>query len=76
MEEVERTNMVIVHSSQQTEFAPYNLYTMEIDRRNRNCYNCRRFGHLVRNYKNKRIGGRIGKDRRLEYRNKNNKQNR
>jgi len=40
---------------------------MNIDRGNRNCYNCERFGYLVRNYRNRRIKGRIGKGKRLEY---------
>jgi len=30
-------------------------------------YNCRRVEHLARNYKNRGIGNRIGKRRRLEY---------
>jgi len=41
---------------------------MKVDRNNRNCYSCGGFGHLARNYKNKRIENRIGEERRLEYR--------
>jgi len=40
---------------------------MNMDQENRNCYNCRGFGHLARNYRNRRTGGRIGKGRKLEY---------
>jgi len=50
------------------EFAPHNPYAMDIDRGNRNCYNCGEFGYLARNYRNRKIGGRIRKGRRLEYR--------
>ena len=50
---------------------------MEIDYGNRNCYNCRGFGHMVKHYRNWEIGNRIGKGRKLEYReNRNNKQQR
>jgi len=40
---------------------------MNVDRGNLNCYNYRGFGHLVRNYRNKKIGNRIGEGRRLKY---------
>ena len=40
---------------------------MDIDKRHRNCYNCEVFGYLARNCRNRRIGDRIGKGRRLEY---------
>ena len=49
---------------------------MEVDRENRNYYNCGDFGHIVRNYRNRRTGERIGEDRRLEYKNGNNRQRR
>jgi len=32
----------------------HNLYTVDVDRE-RNCYSCGGFGHLVRNYKNQKI---------------------
>jgi len=49
---------------------------MNMDRNNRNCYNCERFGHLARNCRNSGMRNRIGEDRRLEYGNKNNRQRR
>jgi len=49
MEGVERTNTVMVYPTQQIVFVPYNLYAMNIDRGNRNCYSCEGFGHLVWN---------------------------
>ena len=63
--------MVMVHPNQQTEFVLYNPYAINIDRGNKNCYNYRRFECLVRNCRVRGIGGKIGKERRLEYRNKN-----
>ena len=45
---------------------------MEVDHRNRNCYNCGGFRYLARNYRNRGTGGRIRKGRRLEYGNRNN----
>ena len=46
-------------------------YTIEMDRR-RNCYSCRGFGHLARNYKNR---GKIGQEKKIEYGdNSNNRQ--
>ena len=66
MERVERTNKVIVCLNQQAGFVPQqDLYTMEVDQENRNCYNCRGFGHLARNCKNKETGDKIEKSRRL-----------
>ena len=38
-----------------------------MDWENRNCYNCRGFGHLARNCRNRGIGNRIGEKRRLKY---------
>ena len=41
---------------------------MDMDRReNRNCYSYGDFGHLARNYRNRRTKNRIGEGRRLEY---------
>ena len=47
IEGVEKKNAVIACLNQQTVFAPQNPYAMDINKGNRNCYNCREFGHLV-----------------------------
>jgi len=47
---------------------------MKIDCGNRNCYNCRGFGHLARDCRSREIKGRIGKGRRLECKDRNNGQ--
>ena len=80
MEEVERINAAIVYLIQQARFVPQNPYTIDIDRGNRNCYNCKSFGHWARNCRNRGIRDRIGKDKRLKYRGnvqetENNRQN-
>jgi len=63
-------NIVIVCPNQRARLAQHNLYIIDIDRENRNCYSCGRFGHLARNYRNRGIGNRIGEGRKLEYENK------
>ena len=70
MEEVERTNAKMVYPNQRAGFAQYNPYAMDMDYRNWNCYNCGGFGYLARNCRNKGTENRIGKGRRLEYREK------
>ena len=67
MKGVERTNTVIVYPSQRAGFTQCNPYAMAVDRWNRNCYNCGRFGHLARNYRNRGIENRSRERRRLEY---------
>ena len=67
MEGVKRTNAVITCSNQRAEFVPCNPYAIDVDRGNCNCYNCRGFGHLVRNYRNRGMKNRSRKERRLEY---------
>jgi len=55
MKGVERMNTVIVNLNQQAELVlRCDLYTTDIDCR-RNCYSCKDFGYLVRNYRNWRI---------------------
>ena len=77
IEEVERTNVRMVCPNQRAGFAQHNLYTMDMDYKNQNCYNYRRFGHLARNYRNRRTENRIGEEKRLEYRERReNKQDR
>ena len=68
IEGVKRTNIVIVYSNQRTGFALYNLYTIDVDQESRNCYSCKEFGYLAKNYRNKGIRSRIGKDKKLKYR--------
>jgi len=52
MEEVKRTNTVIVNLNQWAVFVPlYNLYIIDINH-GRNYYSCREF---VRNYKNQKF---------------------
>ena len=68
MEGIERTNAVMVCPNQRIRFVQHNSYTMEVDKGNRNCYNCGGFGYLARNCMNRGIENRIGEGRRLEYR--------
>jgi len=70
IEGVERTNIVIVCLNQWAELVLCNLYAMEVDHENRNCYICGGFGHLARNCRNRGIGGRI-REGKLEYRGNN-----
>ena len=58
-------SVVIVCSNQRAGFAQYNLYTMDIDRRNRNYYNCGVFRYLAKNYRNRGIENKVRKGRRL-----------
>jgi len=77
IEGVERMSAVMVCPNHRAGFAQCNSYTMDMDWGNRNCYNCRGFGHLARNCRNRGAGNKIGKERRLEYGgNKNNRQRR
>jgi len=67
IEGIERTEAVMVHPPQRARFVQKNPYIMKVDRSNRNCYNCRGFGHPARYCRNRRTGNRIGEGRRLEY---------
>jgi len=67
IEGVERTNAVMAYLSQRTVFTQCNPYTIDVDRGNKNCYNCGGFGHLTRNYRNRGTENRSGKRRKLEY---------
>jgi len=58
MKGVEKTNAAMVRPQQQGA-GPLqrNLYAMDVDRReNRNCYICRGFEYLARNYRNRGTG--------------------
>jgi len=74
---IKRTNVVMVYPNQQARLAPHNPYVMEVDGRNRNCYNCGGFDHMMKYYRNWETKNKIGEERRLEYRkNRNNGQQR
>jgi len=65
MEEVERTNVVMMRGLGQRIGAPprRNPYAMEVDM-GRNCYTYRRFGHMAHHCRNQR---RVAEEKRLEY---------
>ena len=66
MEEVERTNTVVVREQGQRMGAlRRDPYVIEMDRE-RNCYDCRDFRHIAHHYRNWRRG-RAMKGRRVEY---------
>ena len=72
IEGVERMNVVIVCSNQRAVFTQHNLYAIDVDRGNRNCYSCREYGYLAQNCRRQNIG----QGRRVEYKdNKNYRQN-
>ena len=54
-------------SNQRAWFAQSNLYAIDVDQKNKNCYNCGEFRHLAKNYRNRGIRNKIGEGRRLEY---------
>jgi len=68
MEGIERTNTVVVRGSGQDAGVPprWDPYAMEIDRE-RNCYTCGGFGHMVHHCRNRGQRGRVAEGRRLEY---------
>ena len=76
MEGVKQINAIMVCPNQQAEFVPLqDLYAMEVDRTNRNCYNCGGFRHIARQCRNRGTEERIREERRLRYReNRNNRQ--
>jgi len=67
MEEMERTNVVVVRELGQRIGTPprRDPYAMEVDRE-RNCYACGGFGHMAYHCRNQRKG-RVVERRRLEY---------
>ena len=69
MKEVKRTNIVVVRNPQQGQGEREgrirrDLYIIDVDRE-RNCYSCGEFGHLVWNCRNCEI---VGQGRNIEYR--------
>jgi len=72
IEEVERTNVVVVRGIEQGQgqsvgIPPrWNPYAMEVDQ-GRNCYACGGFGHMAHHYRNRRRKRTI-EGRRVEYR--------
>ena len=73
MEEVERTNTVVVRGSGQEMGAPQRRdpYAMEIDH-GRNCYACGGFRYMAHHCRNRGQRGRIAEGRRLKYRREGN----
>jgi len=73
MEDVERTNVVVVRGSgqgagQSMEAPPRrDPFAMDIDC-GRNCYACGGFGHMAHHCRNRGQRGRVAEGRRLEYR--------
>ena len=69
MEGIERMNAVVVRGSEQGAGVPprWDPYAMEIDR-GRNCYTCGGFRHMSCHCRNRRQRGRVGENRRVEYR--------
>ena len=68
MEGVERTNAVVVRGQGQGAGTPprWDPFAMEVDR-GRNCFACGGFGHMACNCRNRRMGGRVTENRRVEY---------
>ena len=69
MEEIERTNTVVVRNPLQEQEdregeIRRDSCTMDVNR-GRNYYNCREFSHIVQNCRNQRI---VGQKRRIKYR--------
>ena len=68
IEEIERMNAVVVKGQRQRIEAPRrDSYAMEVDRE-RNCYTCGGFGHIVYHCRNWWQRGRVAEGRRLKYR--------
>ena len=68
MEGIERTNVVVVRGQGQGVGIPtrQDPFTIEVDRE-RNCFACRGFGHMVRHCRNRGQRGRVVDNRRVEY---------
>jgi len=76
IKEVKRMNAVVARNSLQEQEdkeggMKKDSYVMDVDRE-KNCYNCRGFGHLAQNYRNWEI---IDQGRRIEYSDNSNNMN-
>ena len=76
IKEVKRMNAVVARNSLQGQEdkeggMKKDSYVMDVDRE-KNCYNCRGFGHLAQNYRNWEI---IDQGRRIEYSDNSNNMN-
>jgi len=69
MEGIERTNAVVVRGAGQEAGVPprWDPFAMEVDR-GRNCYACGGFRHMARHCRNQGQRGKVGDNRRVEYR--------
>jgi len=68
MEDVERTNMIVVREQEQEMgMSRRDPYAMEVDRE-KNCYACGGFGHMAQHCRNRGQKGRVAEGRRVEYR--------
>ena len=66
IEEVEKTDTVIVCPQQRVEVIQRSSYVINIDR-GRNCYACGGFEHMAQHCRNRGIVNRIGEGKKLEY---------
>ena len=68
MEDVERTNAVVVRGQEPNAGIPLRRdpFAMEIDR-GRNCFACGGFGHMARHCKNQGQRGKVVENRKVEY---------
>jgi len=68
MEDVERTNVVVVRGQGQGTGIPprRDPFAMEVDR-GRNCFACGGLGHMARHCRNQGMRGRVAENRRVKY---------
>jgi len=68
IERVEKMNVIIICLQQSIGIVQRDPYAIDVNRREgRNYYNCKGFRHMAKNYKNRRVGNRIGEGRKLKY---------
>jgi len=68
MEEIERTNAVVVRGVRQGAGVPprWDPFAMEVDR-GQNCYACGGFEHMAHHCRNRGMRRRVAENRRVEY---------